>query len=318
MNELKIAFLFPGQGSQSLGMLNGWLESSKYAEIAQNCIAQADQALPTSISEIIQNGPQEALNLTINTQPAMLLADVLAFKAWQQTTRILPHVLAGHSLGEYAALTASGVFSLSQAIAAVRVRAQAMQEAVPAGQGGMAAILGLTDEQVQTVCNQATQGEDLVQAVNYNAPAQVVIAGTASAVLRACEIAKSLGAKRALPLPVSAPFHSGLMKPAANILEQHLNTLELQSPSIRCVHNVDVAVHQERKGMIDALVKQAYHPVRWVETIRAMDAMGTTHYVECGPGKVLMGLVKRITDKPVFNIQDPQSLEFTLNALEQG
>jgi [acyl-carrier-protein] S-malonyltransferase len=314
----KLAFLFPGQGSQSVGMLDDFSNHPDFTGLVSSLSLQADATLAQSLSGLIAQGPADALNSTVNTQPAMLLSDVVCFQAWLQAGGALPDVVAGHSLGEYAALVAAGVFSLDQAVATVRVRAHAMQTAVPAGLGGMAAVLGLSDEAVIAVCKQACEGSDVVEAVNFNAPAQVVIAGTATAVARACEIAKSSGAKRALLLPVSAPFHSSLMLPAAQVLEKHLESLELSEPRLACINNVDVAEVSSVSGIKQALVRQAYSPVRWVETIQALDARGVTHYVECGPGKVLSGLVKRISEKPVFNIFDSQSLKTTLEQLAQG
>ncbi len=311
----KLAFLFPGQGSQSVGMLDDFSNHSDFTALVSALCHQADATLGESLSGLIAQGPADVLNSTVNTQPAMLLSDIVCFQAWLQAGGALPDVVAGHSLGEYAALVAAGVFSLDQAVSTVRIRAQAMQTAVPAGLGGMAAVLGLSDEAVIAVCKQASEGSDLVEAVNFNAPSQVVIAGTATAVARACEIAKSSGAKRALPLPVSAPFHSGLMLPAAQVLEKHLESLELAAPRLACINNVDVAEVASIAGIKQALVRQAHSPVRWVETIQALDARGVTHYVECGPGKVLSGLVKRISDKPVFNIFDSQSLKTTLEQL---
>lgn len=310
----KLAFLFPGQGSQSVGMLDGFLGSARFGQTAQSLLASADAALGESLSSTIASGPVEALNATVNTQPAMLVGDWVCYQAWIQAGGAMPDVVAGHSLGEYAALLCAGVFTFEDAVRTVRLRASAMQTAVPAGQGGMAAIMGLSDEQVRDICQQArTSG--VVEAVNYNAPSQVVIAGAAAAVDAACALAKAAGAKRALPLPVSAPFHSSLMEPAARQLEKHLDQLTLSSASIPCVNNIDVAVESEPAIIRSALVRQAYGPVRWVETIQKLDAMGVTHYVECGPGKVLSGLVKRISDRPVFNIFDEASLMQTLAAV---
>ncbi|MCE2680975.1 MAG: ACP S-malonyltransferase [Burkholderiales bacterium] len=311
----KLAFLFPGQGSQSVGMLDDFSNHPDFTDLVSILHRQADATLGESLSSLIAQGPADALNATVNTQPAMLLSDVVCFQAWLQAGGARPEVVAGHSLGEYAALVAAGVFSLEQAVSTVRIRAQAMQTAVPAGLGGMAAVLGLPDEAVIAVCKQASEGPDLVEAVNFNAPSQVVIAGTATAVARACEIAKASGAKRALPLPVSAPFHSSLMLPAAQVLERHLESVELSAPRVACINNVDVMDVTSITGIKQALVRQAHSPVRWVETIQALDARGVTHYVECGPGKVLSGLVKRISDKPVFNIFDSQSLKNTLEQL---
>lgn len=311
----KLAFLFPGQGSQTVGMLDSLTASARFGSLARDLLAQADTALGQALSSVIAEGPAETLNSTVNTQPAMLVADWVCYQAWLGSGGAAADVVAGHSLGEYAALTAAGVFTYSDAVKTVRVRASAMQTAVPAGQGGMAAILGLADEQVRDVCAQASAAGGVVEAVNYNAPSQVVIAGSAAAVEQACALAKSAGAKRALPLPVSAPFHSSLMKPAAEKLQAHLETLTLSAPSIPCVNNIDVATVSDVAGIRDALVRQAHGPVRWVETVQALDAMGVTHYIECGPGKVLAGLVKRVSERPIFNIFDEASLDQTLAAL---
>jgi [acyl-carrier-protein] S-malonyltransferase len=242
---------------------------------------------------LIAKGPAEELSLTVNTQPVMLTAGYAVYCAWRAAGGIEPAVVAGHSLGEYTALTAAGSLSLRDAVRLVRVRAQAMQEAVPVGQGSMAAILGLTDDQVRQACAEAAAGE-VVEPVNFNAPSQVVIAGHAAAVGRACEVAKRLGAKRALPLPVSAPFHSSLLRPASDRLRACLADIALVAPSIPLVNNVDVAIENEPRRIVDALARQAAAPVRWGETIQKMAADGVTHVVECGPGRVLAGLTKRI------------------------
>lgn len=308
----KIAFLFPGQGSQSVGMLNAFETDADTAELYCRSVELATHALGDDIAGLIKNGPAEQLGLTTNTQPAMLLGDVLTFEAWKKLGGHSPAMVAGHSLGEYAALVAADVLTLEQALPLVRLRAQAMQEAVPVGQGGMAAILGLSDEAVIEVCSRASAGTEVVEAVNFNAPSQVVIAGSASAVKKACELAKQAGAKRALELPVSAPFHSSLMKPASVRLGQALAELTLSSPSCPVVNNVDVQVEFDTVKIADALVRQAYRPVRWVETIQKMSAEGATLFVECGPGKVLSGLVKRISDVPVVSINDPESIRAAL------
>ncbi|MGO3844185.1 MAG: ACP S-malonyltransferase [Alcaligenes pakistanensis] len=309
---MKIAFVFPGQGSQSVGMLDAWSESV----VVQQAIDQASQALGQDLAQLMAQGPADALNLTTNTQPAMLASAVAMYQAWIQAGGPVPAVMAGHSLGEYSALTAAGALSLEQAVPLVRVRADAMQAAVPLGVGTMAAILGLDDDQVRDVCARAAEGQQ-VQAVNYNAPAQVVIAGHVEAVDRACALAKEAGAKRALVLPVSAPFHSSLLEPAAAVLAQALASVHVQTPVISVINNVDVAAPTDPEQIKDALVRQAWHPVRWVETIQAMKAQGVTHVVECGPGKVLTGLIKRIDrDLVALSISDPASLQTTLEALE--
>lgn len=310
----KIAFLFPGQGSQAVGMLNAFKSNQFTASVYATAALEAEQALGQDLAALIEQGPAESLNLTTNTQPAMLMADVLVLRAWLAAGGAMPNLVAGHSLGEYAALVAAGVFSLSEGLGLVRIRAQAMQEAVPVGQGGMAAILGLTDEQVKQACQQACVNGEVAEVVNFNAPSQVVIAGSAQGVKTACEAAKALGAKRALELPVSAPFHSSLMKPASVKLAAALSNINFSTPSMPVYNNIDVAVESDPARIRDALVRQAYGPVRWVETIQAMTTAGTTLFVECGPGKVLAGLVKRISDVPVVNIFDPDSIHAALGA----
>lgn len=308
---MKIAFVFPGQGSQSVGMLDAWAGNAAVSAV----IERAGQALSQDLAGLIAQGPAEQLNLTTNTQPVMLAADVAIHAAWVAAGGAQPAVMAGHSLGEYAALTAAGVLSLEDAVRLVRIRADAMQSAVPVGTGAMAAILGLDDATVVAACQQAAQGE-VVEAVNFNAPAQVVIAGAKAAVERACEAAKVAGAKRALLLPVSAPFHSSLLEPAARVLQTALAGVEFKTPQVSVINNVDVAVQTGADAIRDALVRQAWHPVRWVETIQAMKAQGVTHVIECGPGKVLSGLVKRIdADLTALSITDPASLDAALTAL---
>jgi len=313
---MKIAFVFPGQGSQSVGMLDAWAGNAAVAGV----LARAGTALGQDLGALIAQGPADQLNLTINTQPVMLTAAYACYAAWTAAGGRKPDVVAGHSLGEYTALTAAGSLALEDAVRLVRVRADAMQTAVPVGTGGMAAVLGLDDDAVRAACAQAVangQPGDVVEAVNFNAPAQVVIAGHKAAVERACEAAKAAGAKRALPLPVSAPFHSSLLKPAAEVLAGALAKIEVSAPSIPVINNVDVAQVGDPAAIRDALVRQAWHPVRWVETIQAMKAQGVTHVVECGPGKVLAGLVKRIDGDLVgMSIADPASLEAALAALQ--
>ncbi len=309
---MKIAFVFPGQGSQSVGMLDAWAENSAVRETLQ----QASQALGQDLATLIAQGPVEDLNLTTNTQPVMLAAAVAMYAAWRDAGGAVPAVLAGHSLGEYSALTAAGVLNLEDAVRIVRVRADAMQAAVPVGTGAMAAVLGLSDDDVRDVCAQAAESE-VVEAVNFNAPAQVVIAGHKAAVERACELAKAKGAKRALLLPVSAPFHSSLLKPAAEVLQGALSGITLNAPAVPVINNVDVASQSDAAAIRDALVRQAWHPVRWVETIQAMKAQGVTHVIECGPGKVLNGLTKRI-DKDLVGlaITDPASMQAALDLVQ--
>lgn len=307
---MKVAFVFPGQGSQTVGMLDAWADNSA----VQQAIAVANQALDQDLGALIAQGPAADLNLTINTQPAMLLSAVAMFNAWVEAGGPQPDVMAGHSLGEYSALTAAGAIELADAVRLVRIRANAMQEAVPVGAGAMAAVLNLDNTQIKAVCSEAAQGQ-VVEPVNFNAPGQIVIAGHKEAVERACEIAKTAGARRAMLLPVSAPFHSSLLKPAAEVLEKALADITLQSPRIPVLNNVDVAMPADTTSIKSALVRQAWHPVRWVETIKEMRNQGITHIVECGPGKVLAGLVKRIDKEiTVFSINDPSSLEQTLNS----
>lgn len=309
---MKIAFVFPGQGSQAVGMLDAWGQDPTVADT----IEQAGKALGQDLSTLISQGPADDLNLTTNTQPAMLASAVAMYRAWINAGGMAPQWVAGHSLGEYSALTAAGSLELADAVKLVRIRADAMQQAVPVGQGGMAAVLGLDDDAVRQVCAEAAQDE-IVEAVNYNAPSQVVIAGHKAAVERACELAKQAGAKRALMLPVSAPFHSSLLKPAADKLADALATVNIQSPAIPLVNNVDVASTDQPAAIKDALVRQAWNPVRWVETIQFMKSQGVTHVVECGPGKVLSGLLKRIDrDLVGLSISDPDSLRSSLETLK--
>ncbi len=309
---MKIAFVFPGQGSQSIGMLDAWAGNAAVNDV----VSRASLALDQDLAALVAGGPAEELNLTTNTQPVMLTAGVAVYQAWLTAGGLAPALVAGHSLGEYSALAAAGALSLEDAVRLVRVRADAMQAAVPVGAGGMAAVLGLDDDIVRAVCAKAAQGE-IVEAVNFNAPAQVVIAGHKSAVERACELAKAEGAKRALMLSVSAPFHSSLLKPAAAVLEGALAGIDLASPRIPLINNVDVQSPSEPGAIKDALVRQAWHPVRWVETLNAMKEQGVTHVVECGPGKVLAGLTKRIDrDLVGLAITDPASLQAALDTLQ--
>jgi [acyl-carrier-protein] S-malonyltransferase len=302
---INFAFVFPGQGSQALGMLNGFSDNP----VVRQTIAEASEALRLDLGKLISEGPKEALDLTINTQPVMLTAAVATYRAWITAGGKIPGSAAGHSLGEYSALVAAGVIAFEKAVQLVRFRAQAMQEAVPAGQGGMAAILGLSDEDVRAACAEAAQGE-VVEAVNFNAPSQVVIAGHKIAVDRACEAAKARGAKRALPLAVSAPFHSSLLQPASDRLRDYMHDLPFNAPRFTVINNVDVAAEIDPERIKDALVRQAANPVRWVETIHELSARDVTHVIECGPGKVLTGLTKRINGNLVSEaIIDQPSLE---------
>ncbi len=292
------AFVFPGQGSQAVGMLNGWGEHPAVVQTLQ----EASDALGEDVARLIQDGPKEQLALTTNTQPVMLVAGVAAWRVWRAEGGALPAAVAGHSLGEYSALVASGVLTLAQAAPLVRLRAAAMQEAVPVGTGAMAAILGLDATKVIAGCAEVTaamagngvNNMEIVEAVNFNDPAQTVIAGSKAAVEKACEVLKAAGAKRALPLPVSAPFHSSLMAPAAEKLRVALAATVLAAPQIPVLNNIDVAVQQDADAIRDALYRQAFGPVRWVECVQALKARGITHIMECGPGKVLAGLVRRI------------------------
>ena len=287
--NMKIAFVFPGQGSQSVGMLDSFRDNAA----VQSIVSRASSALGQNIAALIEGGPAEDLNLTINTQPALLTAGYAIYAAWRAAGGPEPAIVAGHSLGEYTALVAAGALEIADAVRLVRFRAQAMQEAVPVGMGSMAAILGVADDQVQHACSEAAQG-DVVEAVNFNAPSQVVIAGHSAAVQRACEIAKRLGAKRAVLLPVSAPFHSSLLQPASERLRERLEQVTLQKPRVDLINNVDVSIEFEPTRIADALARQAAMPVRWSDSIRKMSELGVTHVVECGPGRVLSGLTKRI------------------------
>ncbi len=300
------AFVFPGQGSQSVGMLDAWADHVA----VRDTLAEASEALGEDVGRLIAQGPKESLDLTTNTQPVMLTAAVACWRAWVAETGLMPAAVAGHSLGEYSALVAAGVLTLKDALPLVRFRAQAMQDAVPVGTGGMAAILGMDAEAVKAGCAQAAaQTGEAVEAVNFNDPKQTVIAGTKAAVEKACELLKAAGAKRALPLPVSAPFHSSLMKPAAERLKEKLIATPFAAPLIPVVNNIDVAVAADADAVRDALYRQAFGPVRWVETVQALKARGLTHVVECGPGKVLAGMVKRIDAELVSaTIFDPASL----------
>ena len=305
-----VAFVFPGQGSQSVGMLDAWGDHPVVAQTLQ----EASDALHEDVAKLIHEGPKEALALTTNTQPVMLVAAVAAWRVWRAEGGALPMAVAGHSLGEYSALVAAEVLTLNQAAPLVRLRAAAMQAAVPVGTGAMAAILGLDAAAVIAGCAQAQATFDagsaeVVEAVNFNDPGQTVIAGSKAAVDKACEVLKANGAKRALPLPVSAPFHSSLMKPAAERLKQALAETVLASPIMPVINNIDVAVQTDADAIRNALYRQAFGPVRWVECVKAMQARGANLLVECGPGKVLAGMAKRID--PALNgapLFDPASL----------
>ena len=280
--------VFPGQGSQSAGMLAGYGDMPAIRET----LAEASDVLKQDLAKLIAEGPAEELNSTVNTQPVMVTAGICAWRAWRESGGSDPVLLAGHSLGEYTALVVAGAISFADCLPLVRLRGRAMQEAVPQGTGAMAAILGLDDEAVRSACAEAAEG-DVCEAVNFNAPGQVVIAGHAGAVRRAVEVAKARGAKRAMPLPVSAPFHSSLMAPAAAKLREALDGIAVNSPRIPVIHNVDAKSRSDASGVREALVTQADHPVRWVECMREMAARGAKQVFECGPGRVLAPLVRR-------------------------
>ena len=311
---MTFAFVFPGQGSQSVGMLNYISERPE----VRATLEEASEALGEDVAKLITEGPVEALSLTTNTQPVMLTAGIAFYRAWLAAGGSAPRVMAGHSLGEYSALVAAGVIAFKDAVPLVRFRAEAMQSAVPVGTGGMAAILGLDDATVIQICVEASIATGgVVEAVNFNAPGQVVIAGANDAVAKACELLKAAGAKRALPLPVSAPFHSSLLQPASEKLKDYLANIEFKAPTIAVINNVDVEILNDPIAIKDALVRQAAKPVRWQETIQAVAAQGVVQVVECGPGKVLAGLTKRINNQvtglPVF---DEASLNEVLATLK--
>jgi [acyl-carrier-protein] S-malonyltransferase len=300
------AFIFPGQGSQTVGMLDAWGDHPA----VQQTLQEASAALGIDVARLIREGPAEQLDLTVNTQPMMLAASVACYRAWMAETDLAPSVVAGHSLGEYSALVAAGVMTLARALPLVRFRAQAMQDAVPVGAGAMAAILGLSAHSVREGCAEvAASSGEAVEAVNFNDPKQTVIAGSKAGVDRTCELLKNKGAKRTVPLQVSAPFHSSLMKPAAERLKIRLADTELAEPKIALINNIDVAVESDSARIRDALYRQAFGPVRWVETVQAMRARGVTHFIECGPGRVLTALVRRIDVEAIgIAMHDPTSL----------
>lgn len=286
---MKFALVFPGQGSQSVGMMAAYGDSPEIRHTFQ----EASDALGEDLWAMVADGPAERLSQTVNTQPLMLTAGVAVYRAWRAAGGPVPDIVAGHSLGEYSALVAAGAMAFADAVPLVRFRAAAMQEAVPAGQGAMAALLGLDADAVVAVCAEVAEG-DVVEAANLNAPGQIVIAGSSAAVERAMALAKTRGAKRAVLLPVSAPFHCALMKPAADRLAERLASVAIQAPSIPVLNNVDVAVCNDPVAIRDALVRQAYSPVRWIESVAAIAAQGAAAVFECGPGKVLAGMTKRI------------------------
>jgi [acyl-carrier-protein] S-malonyltransferase len=311
---MKLALVFPGQGSQAVGMLQSFADS----KTVRDTFAEAREVLGQDLWQLAADGPAENLNSTINTQPLMLAAAYAVYRAWREAGGPAPAIVAGHSLGEYTALVVAGVVSLRDALPLVRLRAQAMQDAVPVGTGAMAAILGLDDDAVRAACTESAQGE-VVEAVNFNAPSQVVIAGHKAAVERAAAAAKAKGAKRAVMLPVSAPFHASLLKPAAERLEQVLSGITFHAPQIPIVNNVDVAVVTDPQLIKAALARQACNPVRWVEVIQHMARSGVTHVGECGPGKVLAGMTRRIeSGLQGFAIADAASLAQSVQALKEA
>ena len=309
---MPFSLVFPGQGSQSVGMMSG-LETCAAVRVT---FEEASEVLGQDLWQLAKDGPAEAQSLTVNTQPLMLAAGLATYRAWQDAGGPRPAMLAGHSLGEYTAWVVAGALAFRDALPLVRLRAQAMQEAVPVGTGAMAAILGLTDENVLAACMEAADGE-VVEAVNYNAPNQVVIAGHKAAVERAAAVTKRMGAKRALMLPVSAPFHSSLLQPAADRLATYLASVPIEHPQIPVINNVDVVEVSEPYAIRDALARQACRPVRWVEIMRAMARAGHTHVIECGPGKVLAALTKRIVPEfESFAVTDPASLAQAIAAVQ--
>jgi len=306
---MSVAIVFPGQGSQSLGMLK---ELAEAESIVKQTFTAASNVLGYDLWEVTQQGPEEKLNSTEVTQPALLAAGVACWKVWQEKEGVIPMLMAGHSLGEYTALVCAGILEFDDAIKLVETRGQFMQQAVPEGQGGMAAILGLDDDKVREACQQAAES-DVLQAVNYNSPGQVVVAGSKAAVERIVAVAKDMGAKRALPLPVSVPSHCDLMKPAAEKLAERLQSIAFKDGTIPVINNVDVVIENDADKIKDALVRQLYNPVRWVEVIQKMASNGIEQLVECGPGRVLVGLNKRI-DKTMSAaaVYDPASFEKAL------
>ena len=310
---MKIAFVFPGQGSQSVGMMQSFADLPGVRET----FAQASGVLGQDLWKLAAEGPAEELNLTANTQPLMLVAGVALYRAWQAREGSAPAIMAGHSLGEYTALVASGALDFADAVPLARFRARAMQEAVPAGAGAMAAILGLDDDVVRAVCAEASGPDEVAEAANFNSPAQVVIAGNKTAVERGMEIAKARGAKRAVLLPMSVPSHCSLMRPAAERMRQELGSLSLGRGTVPVLHNADAKSAESAEAIMDALVRQLVQPVRWVETVRQMVSSGVTHIVECGPGKVLAGLNKRIApETQILSFSDGAAFGQALSVLK--
>ncbi|HSB95185.1 MAG TPA: ACP S-malonyltransferase [Spongiibacteraceae bacterium] len=313
MENQQLAFVFPGQGSQKVGML---AEIAAVYPIVQETFAEASNALDYDMWQLVQQGPQEQLNLTEKTQPLLLTSSVALWRVWQQRNGALPSLLAGHSLGEFSALVCAGVIGFADAVRLVRARGQFMQTAVPVGEGAMAAVLGLDDEQMVQICRTATAVGGVVEAVNFNAPGQVVIAGTVAAVDKAIELCKAAGSKRALPLPVSAPFHTSLMRPAGDKLRIAMHDLEFKAPAIPVVHNVHAQPETDPQKIKDTLFEQIFSPVNWVGCVQYLAAQGVTTTIECGPGKVLGGLIKRI-DKSLscLGIEESAELEKALLSL---
>jgi [acyl-carrier-protein] S-malonyltransferase len=307
----KFAFVFPGQGSQSRGMMNGYADFTA----VRDTFAEASDILDQDLWQLVAEGSDADLNATVNTQPIMLSAGVAVYRAWQSQNGAKPAIMAGHSLGEYTALVAAGALQFADALPLVRYRAQCMQQAVPEGAGGIAALLGLDDDAVRTVCREGAQGE-VLEAVNFNSPGQVVIAGDRAAVERGMELAKAKGAKRAIMLPMSVPSHCMLMKGAAEKLREYLIDVRIQTPDIPVLHNADVKSYTDGTMIKDALVRQLFSPVRWVETVLEFGKMGITHNVECAPGKVLAGLNRRIaSDQQALAINDGETLKLALTTL---
>ena len=310
---MKIAFVFPGQGSQSVGTMKTFAQLPEVRET----FAEASDAIGQDLWKLVEHGPADELNLTVNTQPVMLTAGIALYRAWNAENGNRPVMAAGHSLGEYSALVAGGAIEFADAVDIVRFRAQAMQDAVPTGVGAMAAILGLDDEVILAICKEASDNDGIAEAANFNSPAQVVIAGNRAAVERAMEIAKGKGAKRAIMLPMSVPSHCSLMKPAADRLRERLKRANIAPSSIPVLHNADVSSAISADAVRDALVRQLYQPVRWVDTIRAILSAGVTHIVECGPSRVLAGLTKRIApEAQAFSFGDEQAFKQTLATLK--
>ena len=310
---MKIAFVFPGQGSQSVGMMNSFAKLPG----VRDTFSEASDAIGQDLWKLVQQGPSEELNITVNTQPAMLTAGIALHRAWCAENGTRPALCAGHSLGEYSALVAGGAIDFAEAVMLVRFRAQSMQEAVPAGVGAIAAILGLEDDLVLAACEQASVADEIVEAANFNSPAQVVIAGNKAAVERAMEVAKGMGAKRAIVLPMSVPSHCSLMRPAAERMRERLKAVKIGTSNVPVLHNADVSSAGSADAVRDALVRQLCQPVRWVDTIRAIVSAGATHIVECGPGKVLAGLNKRIAPEThAFSFGDEPAFREALTALK--